>query len=210
VKGAASAIGLGTLPNWYPPGNTPPAPVPWNLDPVFENNTCYFGPKGSGAEWQANAMGCHNPRLDSDNIDCNPSVTDPMSNEFCHPENTNIDFPSGDWTRIGVHYFNDPSPEQYDIHPSVRIFCDGQLAAELGAAGYDAPVTFTPAMGTGQRAFWLAADVAYHPTDGCDEEPRCEVVPLHDDSVLRTPLISNDNAVSAAWVGPAYPPPITP
>ena len=60
-----------------------------------------------------------------------------MASNFCNPENINIDFPDTKWTRIGVHYFNQMSPESYDIHPVVKIFCDGDLAAELGTDVFD-------------------------------------------------------------------------
>lgn len=200
---------ISSAPTWFPAGNMPPDPVNWWKDPVMEKNTCYYGPDGSGAAWQALNLGCHNPRLDSDNIDCDPTETDPTG-DFCNPENINIDFPSTDWTRIGVHYFSAPSPEDYDLHPTIKIFCDGALAAELGPEGYDAPVTFTDAMGSGSRAFWLVADVAFYPHDECDSGPRCEVRPVYADEVAQTPLISTDSAVSASWVGSNYPPPLSP
>jgi hypothetical protein len=196
-----------TLPTWFSTTNTPPDPVNWYLDPVLENNTCYFGPKGSGAIWQANAQGCHNPRLDSDNINCDPSVTDSQGSSFCNPENINIDFPSTDWTRIGVHYYSNHG-HTYDVHPQIKIFCNGALAAELGNTGYNAPVTFPSAVGG--TAFWLVADVAFYPPDECSDGPACEVRPVFMDSTAQTPLISTDTAVEAGWVGPAYPPPLVP
>jgi hypothetical protein len=195
------------FPNWYPPNGTPPDPVSWYLDPVFEKNTCYFGPNGSGALWQSNGQGCHNPRLDSDNITCDPTVTDPSSGSFCNPENINIDYPDTEWTRIGVHYYS-AHGETYDVHPVVKIFCDGDLAAELGGSGFDAPVTYTSGMGS--SAFWLVADVAFREYDQCDEGLRCQVETLYDDPQAQTPLISTDTQVSASWVGPNYPPPIMP
>jgi len=190
------------VPDWFN-GAAPPDPVDWYLDPIMENNTCYYGPKGNGAEWQAIGMGCHNPRLDIDNISCDPAVTDSQSSSFCNPENINIDYPpKNQWTRIGVHYYSGFSVD-YNLHPTVKIFCDGQLAAELGPNGfYDpaAPVQFLPA-GAGDR-FWLVADVLF-PDDECSTG--CVVEPLYTDPAAKTPILTEVGIVQQS-VGPGYPP----
>ncbi len=71
---------------------------------AFSNiSECEGGPEGS--TWVSTHGHCDNPRLDVDNITCDPNITDPNNSDFCTPENINIDFPPVDeWTRIGVHY----------------------------------------------------------------------------------------------------------
>jgi hypothetical protein len=190
-------------PSWFN-GTTPPDPVNWYLDPVPENNTCYYGPRGTGTSWQGLGMGCHNPRLDVDNITCNPAQTNPQAYDFCTPENINIDFmPQDEWTRIGVHYYH-AHGKTYDVHPTVKIYCHGRLAAELGPKGFydpEAPVTFTPA--DSSERFWLVADVLFR-DDECNDQ-LCYVEPLYIDPVQRTPILTSVSVVQQT-VGPAYPP----
>lgn len=197
---SAFAFPILPTPDWFN-GVAPPDPVDWYLDPVFENNTCYFGPKGNGQQWQGMGMGCHNPRLDIDNVSCDPAVTDPQNGSFCNPENINIDYPpKNQWTRIGVHYYS--GFESYDVHPVVKVFCDGQLAAELGPQGYydpEAPVTFPPSDASDR--FWLVADVLF-PDDECNAG--CVVEPLHVDAMAKTPVLSTVGIVQQSY-GPPYP-----
>jgi hypothetical protein len=192
----------GNCPNWFADTN-PPAPVKWYLDSVIENNSCYFSPRGAGATWQANGTGCHNPRLDIDNINCDASVTDPSDADFCVAENINIDFPPlRQWTRIGVHYYSSHS-QSYDVHPEVKVFCDGRLAAKLGSRGFynpQAPVTFLP--GDSGTRFWLVADVAFT-TDSCGER-RCVVEPIYLDSEQRSPYLKDVITVKDSFT-PPYP-----
>ena len=194
---------IGPSPNWFT-GVAPPAPVNWYLDPVMEKNTCYYGPKGNGADWQNIGMGCHNPRLDIDNISCDPTITDPQNSSFCNPENINIDYPPKDqWTRVGVHYYSAHS-QTYNVSPVVKIFCHGKLAAELGPNGYynpTAPVVFTPA--DSDTRFWLVADVLFR-DDECSDE-LCVVEPLYLDPTARTPVLTTVNIVQQTY-GPPYPP----
>jgi len=195
-------------PDWFN-GVAPPDPVDWYLDPVFEKNTCYFSPRGKGAEWQALGMGCHNPRLDLDNIFCDPLLSDPNDPSFCAPENVNIDYPpKGEWTRIGVHYFSSHGLN-YDVHPTIKVYCDGALAAELGGAGYydpEQPITFVPSDGAGfaGNRFWLAADVAFVDSE-CGTKG-CVVKPIYGDPVAKTPVFLIDSTAEQNF-GPDYPPP---
>lgn len=194
-------------PNWFA-GAAPPDPVSWYLDPVFEKNTCYFAPRGKGQEWQSLGKGCHNPRLDLDNIFCDPAIVDVNDSEFCAPENVNIDYPpKNQWTRIGVHYFS-AHGLNYDVHPAIKIYCDGALAAELGPAGYydpEAAITFVPSDGEGiaGNRFWLAADVAFVASD-CGTNS-CVVKPLYADPVGKTPVFLLDQTAEQSF-GPDYPP----
>ncbi|APR88635.1 Hypothetical protein A7982_13984 [Minicystis rosea] len=199
-------------PTWFSNTATPPDPVNWYLDPSFDNNTCYFAPHGHGQEWQDIGMGCHSPRLDMDNITCNPSVTDSTDSDFCAPENINIDFPpKSKWMRVGVHYFGNHGVS-YNVHPRVRIYCDGQLAAELGPSGYytsASAVTFDPSHGDegdegDKRIFWAVADVAFLEKGECSTQT-CVVQPLFGDDTKKTPLFTFTETASAHF-GPAYPP----
>ena len=195
--------------NWFPANNMPPDPVGWYLDPIMSKNNCYFAPRGKGADWQALGMGCHNPRLDLDNITCDPAVVDVNDSQFCAPENINVDFPpTSEWMRIGVHYYSNHG-KSYDIHPVVKIFCGGQLTAALGAAGYykpEAPVTFASSDGEGPNGnrFWMVADVLFPKKDMCNKTA-CVVAPLYSDPINKTPFYTNDMAAIGS-VGPPYPP----
>ncbi|APR85141.1 Hypothetical protein A7982_10490 [Minicystis rosea] len=195
-------------PSWFadPPAK-PPTPVNWYLDPVMANNTCYNDPTGVGLKWASLGLGCHNPRLDVDNRTCDYSVTDPNGKSFCTPENINIDYPPKDkWTRIGVHYYHNHGLN-YDVHPEIKIFCNGALAAHLGNAGYydpETPVTFEPSDGAtlGGNLFWAVADVAF--TDDKCGKSFCKVQPIYSDPVQKTPFFTIDNAAGATFA-PAYP-----
>jgi hypothetical protein len=197
-------------PHWFPDTNVAPQPVNWDLQPALSDNTCYNDPRGVGAQWQALGIGCHNPRLDVDNITCNYAITDPTNGNFCTPENINVDYPpSGEWLRVGVHYYYN-NGETYDVHPEVKIFCNGALSADLGPHGYYTPetaVTFTAAdganYGKGNR-YWLVGDVAFV-TDKCGNTS-CQVDPLYADATARTPLLTLDSAVTSGFA-PPYPAP---
>jgi hypothetical protein len=196
-------------PHWFfDPPNMPPDPVNWFLDPIMEKNTCYYAPRGVGANWQMLGKGCHNPRLDLDNITCDPTVLDPNSASFCAPENVNIDYPPLDqWMRIGVHYYYNHGLG-YDVHPEVKIFCDGALAADLGPGGYyvpQNPVTFGSSDGDGSgnnNRFWVVADVAFK-KDMCTKG--CVVKPVYSDTVQKTPYFTIDSVATTTFA-PAYPP----
>jgi hypothetical protein len=194
-------------PAWFaPPPAMPPMPVNWSPPPDPDNLTCYFDPGGVGSSWQNSAMGCHNPRLDADNITCDATVTDPANYSFCLPENTNIDYPPQDqWFRIGVHYYSNHGLT-YDVHPTVRIFCNGALSGLLGPDGYyvpEAPVTFEAADGAaiGGNRFWVVADVVF-PSNAAGA---CVVQPIHADAATKTPFFILDTAATASF-DPAYPP----
>jgi hypothetical protein len=195
-------------PHWFADSPaTPPTPVNWSNDPTPANNNCYDAPRGVGAEWAGLGMGCHSPRLDLDNITCDMGVSDPNDAAFCTPENVNIDYvPQGPWTRVGVHYYNNHG-QTYDVHPRVRIFCDGALAGELGPAGFyvpESPVTFAPDDGAnvGGNRFWLVADVQYQVGA---YGSYCTVQPLYADAANLTPFLTLDSNAIADF-GPAYPP----
>ena len=197
-------------PHWFADAPVmPPNPVNWWLDPMMNANTCYYAPRGIGQKWQDLGKGCHNPRLDIDNITCDFSATDPNDANFCTPENINIDFPpEKQWTRVGVHYYSNHG-NVYDVHPDVKIFCNGALTAELGSAGYyspESPVTFSSSdgedVGTSNR-FWVVADVAFV-NDKCGKS-FCTVNPLYSDPVGKTPFFLLDGAATAGFAPPYAP-----
>ncbi len=194
-------------PNWFANAPAmPPDPVNWYLDPVPEKNTCYYAPRGVGDDWQSLGMGCHNPRLDLDNITCDYEVSDPDDSQFCAPENVNVDFPpNNEWIRVGVHYYSSHGLN-YDVHPIIKIFCNGALAGELGSAGYympESPVTFAPFDGDGlANRFWMVADVAFK-HDECTD--LCVVKPIYSDPAQKTPFFTNADAATSSFA-PPYPP----
>jgi peptidoglycan hydrolase-like protein with peptidoglycan-binding domain len=182
-------------PNWFPANNVPPDPVNWYEDPVFESNLCYFAPRGEGDDWIAGNMGCHSPRLDLDNISCSVTATDPQSPSFCAPENINVDFPPKDqWMRVMVHRYSHSASQT--TTPTVKIFCDGALAAELGPQGYATQPTFNQ---SSNNDVWLVADVLFH-EDECISQ--CIVQPLFQAPGENPVLITETQAESTN--GPPY------
>jgi len=169
------------------------------------NNLCYYAPRNEGQEWIDNGQGCHNPRLDIDDISCDPSVTDSTNYSFCVPENINVDFPpENTWIRVGVHYYPGTSSYTGPIHPDVKIFCDGALAGELGEHGFytpEIPVEWTSA---NWATFWPVADVMIK-KDQCSSS--CIVKPIYANDQSKLPLLlPNQTSGSSPSFGPPYPP----
>ncbi|MBL8739580.1 MAG: hypothetical protein JNK04_00755, partial [Myxococcales bacterium] len=194
--------GLG--PSWFPPANMIPDPVNWSEDPDFNLNSCYFAPE-DGTTWSGYMQGCHNPRLDLDNISCDASETNPLNGGafgFCAPENINMDYPpKNEWIRIGVHQFSHFTATT--VLPNVKIFCNGALAADLGTLGFNAPFDWTAAE-AGNDEIWLVADVLFV-DDQCNGS-QCIVQPLYTDMNLQTPVVVPVDFSGNAPNGPAYPP----
>lgn len=192
-------------PTWFPANNMIPDPVNWYLAPVFEENLCYYSPQGYGATWQGGPNGCHNPRLDVDNISCTLSTTDPTSSNFCSPENINIDYPpKNQWMRVGAFMFS--SFPANGITPNVKIFCNGALRAELGTTGFhvpESPIVWDSSQG---RKWWMVADVAFV-EDECSEVD-CVVRPLYDNDNadgLQNPLYYTESQLSSQFGTPYAP-----
>jgi len=196
--------GLPNAPEWFPPGNVPPQPVNWYDAPNDQEDLCYYAPQGAGAEWQQppGPMGCHSPRLDLDNISCDPSITDVQSPSYCAPENINVDFPPpNQWIRIAVHYYPGTSSYTGTTRPNVKIFCEGKQAAELGTFGFNTPeVPVTWSGATDQDKMWIVADVLFK-QDACNAT--CIVQPIYADAGQKTPLIVTDAEITFS---PPYPP----
>ena len=90
-----------------------------------------------------------------------------------------------------MHYYYNHG-ETYDVHPEIKIFCNGALSADLGPQSYyvpAAPVTLhRPADGAGTgvgNRFWVVADVAFT-TDTCGVTT-CVVQPIYADATTRRP-----------------------
>ncbi len=196
-----------TGPEWFPqPPQPMGSPVAWDLNPVMNQNTCYYAPRGVGATWQGFGKGCHNPRLDLDDISCNPSITDPNNSSFCAPENINVDVPPKDtWMRIGVHYYPGTSTYPGPTHPVVKIYCDGALAAELGNHGFNNPETAIAwNLATQADQFWSVADVKFK-QDQCSKECIVKPIYVNNDTVNRQPVYASESTVSSTF-SPPYPP----
>jgi hypothetical protein len=143
---------------------------------------------------------CTSPRLDRDNIACNPSVEDPnypekdpgqqgeVTDNFCGPENINLDgkvLKAGDRFGIGVQCYNCVSgnngdPSAKPAHPRVNVYCDGEL--KLGF-GYDPskptgaeqyPALWTEGQ-TYNGSLWTVAEVTWN---GSGDNP-CTITPLN-------------------------------
>jgi hypothetical protein len=206
-----------TTPHWFPMTAMAPDACNWDLDPIMANNTCYADPK-DGPSWQQLGRGCHNPRLDFDDITCQPNVTDPHNAQFCGPENINVDYPpTNQWFRVGVNYYSDHGNHN-DFHPQVTIYCNAAISADLGhdtdtmgnmvASGYSVPVTFSGGSGASigdSNALWLVADVLFLPqADSTCAPATCIVQPLYADSSMR-PVIVQGNSAESSFT-PDYPP----
>lgn len=162
-------------------------------------NTCHgWGSTRTG--------GCDNPRLDVDNIECDPAIADPMlvdplladpngdlSARFCTPENINLDNPkNGDRFAIGVHYFNAPADAR-PPHPHVNVYCNGERRL---AFGFD-PTTMPPK--TFPRLLQFGADEGGDMWEVATIEARvnaagaledCVITPVHS----RTPRADRDGS----------------
>jgi hypothetical protein len=209
-----------SAPNWFPttqPMPGPGFPISWYKDPVMSNNTCYYAPRGEGAAWISNGQGCHNPRLDLDDITCTASITDPNNAEFCAPENINIDYPpTNTWIRVGVHLYPNTTSNTAPTHPDVKIYCDGKLAGELGKHGFyspEAPVTFTSCSDPSNvdfapcgdvSTFWPVADIKWV-KDQCSNT--CTVKAIYSNATSKLPLFEPRQLSGASPAfGPPYPP----
>jgi len=145
----------------------------WGLPHTTDVSACNQAPHGHGAEWEELGF-CANPRLDVDVINCDPAVTDATSGSFCAPENINVDNPSqGDVYRVMVNYYSEHSHTGV-THPSVNIYCGGELRASFGTAG---DVTLVNGSSYGEsNDNWMVADLRFY-TDECGDLT-CEVQPL--------------------------------
>ncbi len=153
----------------------------WGMAPTTDLSACENAPHGEGDDWRSHGV-CFNPRLDVDIITCDPGVTDAASYDFCAPENINVDNPApGQVFRVMVNYYSDHG-HMGDTHPSVNIYCGGELRASFGTRG---EVTLRNGSGYGdENDNWMVADVRFGGVDECGNLS-CEVEPL--DTIVRGP-----------------------
>ncbi len=113
---------------------------------------------GWSSKGSASGGGCNNPRLDKDNVSCNGAVNNPTANDFCGPENINIDNPrDGDRFAIMANYFGGGQPTK--VHSNV--YCNGERVASVGfnpATGTNAP-TLLKSGGDSTGDMWTVGTV---------------------------------------------------
>jgi hypothetical protein len=155
--------------------------VDWGLPPTTDTSACAEAPHGNGATWVELGY-CNNPRLDVDVINCNPAITDATDYSFCAPENINIDTPpEGQAFRVMVNYYSAHGFSGI-THPSVNIYCGGELRASFGVRG---EVELRNGTDYGEmNDNWMVADVRFRGVDECGRLT-CEVEPLN--SVIQGP-----------------------
>ncbi len=152
--------------------------------PSADATACAGAPPPFGAVWQS-AGHCWNPRLDTDTIVCDPSVTDDTRSTFCFPENAAVDEPPDNVTfRVMVNFYQDHgtctdgNPANDVSHPVLSISCGGVLRGVVGSAD-DGIVGMrcgdNPGIGSANWS-WLAADVRFV-TNTCGVRD-CNVTPL--------------------------------
>jgi hypothetical protein len=162
----------------------------WEYENTPDSSVCDEAPHGHGAEW-AELGYCANPRLDVDVIYCDSAQTDSTADDFCSPENINVDNPQlGDTFRIMVNYFSAHSFAGV-THPTVNIYCGGALR---GTYGGDA-VELRQGGGSGMADNWLVADVMFY-VDECGGID-CRINPLLNDA--EGPLVQRGPDFGPDW-----------
>jgi hypothetical protein len=151
---------------------TPGDEISWSGHPDTDLSNCENAPSGGGAAWRSEGA-CRNPRLDVDTNGlagrCSASQTDPNANNYCSPENINVDNPIlGQPYRIMAHYFAGSggfgaAPLTYT---NINIYCGGALRATLGN---------DPAVGINLNETWIVADVVFS-RGVCGQD--CQIYPL--------------------------------
>ncbi len=140
--------------------------------------------QGWGSKRTGTGLGCTNPRLDRDNITCDPSLTDPNDLDFCGPENINLDNPKdNDSFVVGVNHYGSHTTlgGTKNARPHVNLYCNGERVISLGynpATSTTWPLLKIPGSdATGD--FWTAATVTAHVTGGNLGSCTVSTVPSH-------------------------------
>ena len=157
---------------------------------------------GWGSERVIGSQGCTNPRLDLDNIYCDPTDPDPTHvglGRFCGPENINLDNPKdGDKFAVMVnHYANHGGTS--NAHPHVDIYCNGQRVISAGYNPATGQTSF-PLLNTGGQDssgdYWAAVTITAHVAGGQLTACDVAIVPSHHTDPTR------DGPVAGGGVGP--------
>jgi hypothetical protein len=131
---------------------------------------------------------CDNPRLDQDNISCDPNVADPLGSDdpdvgtFCTPENINIDRPkNGEKFVLGVQYYGSDTGDKTSVRPHVNVYCNGARKLAFGLDPSDGTNDFpvlSEANGDLGGDMWEVATIEAK-VDGAGELTDCVIVPIH-------------------------------
>jgi hypothetical protein len=138
-------------------------------------------------------LGCTNPRLDKDNITCDATVDDPtqgsgIGNEFCGPENINVDNPKDAETFVvGVnHYYNHSGTANARSH--VNLYCNGERVLSVGynpITGQTFPVLNSTAGTDSTGDFWMVGTIKTHVTGGTLTACDVATIPSHNPDPTR-------------------------
>ena len=131
---------------------------------------------------------CTNPRLDRDNISCEPGQVDPngwpiLAGEFCGPENINLDNPNaGDRFMVGVQCYSCVGGNHPNTHPHLNVYCNGERVLSAGYDPSQAPPYYPALTESGNDSggsMWNAAYVRWNddPLDPCRVEGVSSKVP---------------------------------
>jgi hypothetical protein len=160
------------------------APPDWGYA-ASANSACIgWSSKRSGAGPQF----CTNPRLDKDNITCDPTIDDPTNLNFCGPENINLDDPNnGDSFVAAVnHYANHGGTST--AHTHVNLYCDGARVLSVGYNPVTGQTSFPALVTPGSDStgdYWIAATITYHAGVG-GNPATCDVAPIPSHSADST------------------------
>nr|MBK7066523.1 hypothetical protein [Deltaproteobacteria bacterium] len=176
---------------YFQTGRSPGGTVRWSVDdrdtrfaPSATSELCEGSPPPHGEMWRA-AGRCWNPRLDVDNLVCDPAITDGRDPRFCFSENAAVDDPPDDVTfRVGVNFYRDhglcDGADARDdvVHPVLSVSCGGLLRASVGSVD-DGLVAMScrdnPMIGSANWT-WIAADIRFS-QNVCGARD-CRVTPL--------------------------------
>ena len=176
----------GAMVNWAA------SPADTRFAPTADSSRCANAPPPFGDLWRASGR-CWNPRLDTDNIVCDPALRDPRDPAFCFPENAAVDDPPDHVTfRLAVNFYRDHGAcddmdARNDVaHPTLTVSCGGLLRAAVGSVE-DGLVSMScrdnPEIGS-LNWTWLAADVRFV-TNACGVRD-CRVTPLRAVAPVRS------------------------
>lgn len=161
-------------------------PTDTRFAPAGTAEACQNAPPPFGDLWRTSGR-CWNPRLDTDDITCDPRVTDTSDPAFCFPENAAIDDPPDEVTfRLMVNFYRDHGTctdadlTNDVVQPVLSVYCGGLARAAVGSVE-DGLVSMrcrdNPGIGSVNWS-WLAADVRVL-TNACGVRD-CRVTPLRD------------------------------